>query len=82
MGVSSGIMLASQIITGLFLAMHYIPEADMAFDSVRHIVVDVNNGLMIRSLHANGSSLFFFITYLHVFRGLYYGSYSSPRRHV
>nr|QFQ52426.1 cytochrome b [Paramoeba aparasomata] len=82
LGVSSGIMLFSQILTGLFLAMHYIPEADMAFDSVRHIVVDVNNGFIVRSLHANGSSLFFFITYLHLFRGLYYGSYNSPRRYV
>ena len=82
LGVSSGILLVSQIVTGLFLAMHYIPEAEMAFDSVRHIVVNVNNGLVIRSLHANGSSLFFLLTYLHVFRGLYYGSYASPRRNV
>lgn len=82
LGVSSGIMLFSQILTGLFLAMHYVPQADLAFDSVRHIVVDVNNGFMIRSLHANGSSLFFFITYMHMFRGLYYGSYTSPRKYV
>ena len=82
LGVSSGIMLFSQIVTGLFLAMHYVPQADLAFDSVRHIVVDVNNGFMIRSLHANGSSLFFFITYMHMFRGLYYSSYTSPRKYV
>jgi quinol-cytochrome oxidoreductase complex cytochrome b subunit len=75
-------MLMSQIITGLFLAMHYIPTADLAFDSIRHIINDVNNGLLIRSLHASGSSLFFFITYLHFFRGLYYSSYTDKRRSV
>ena len=64
LGVSAGVMLISQILTGLFLAMHYVPQADIAFDSVRHIVVDVNNGFLIRSLHANGSSLFFFYNLL------------------
>ena len=82
LGVSSGVLLFSQIVTGLFLAMHYVPQEDLAFDSVRHIVVDVNNGFMVRSLHASGSSLFFFVTYLHMFRGLYYSSYIFPRRNV
>jgi ubiquinol-cytochrome c reductase cytochrome b subunit len=61
------------------LAMHYTPQVDMAFRSVEHIMRDVNGGYMLRYIHANGASLFFFAVYLHIFRGLYYGSYKAPR---
>ncbi len=71
--------LAVQIVTGIVLAMHYVPSADMAFDSVERIRRDVNYGWLIRSLHAVGASMFFFAVYLHIFRGLYYGSYKAPR---
>nr|YP_010614714.1 cytochrome b [Pseudoscopelus astronesthidens]WAS35289.1 cytochrome b [Pseudoscopelus astronesthidens] len=70
-----GLCLATQIITGLFLAMHYSPDIHSAFDSVSHIVRDVNSGWMMRSLHANGASAFFVCLYMHIGRGLYYGSY-------
>ena len=59
--------------------MHYIPSADLAFDSVERIRRDVNYGWLIRSLHAVGASMFFFAVYVHIFRGLYYGSYKAPR---
>ena len=71
--------LALQIVTGIVLAMHYTPHIDLAFASVEHIMRDVNAGHMLRYLHANGASLFFFAVYVHIFRGLYYGSYKSPR---
>ena len=71
--------LAVQIVTGIVLAMHYVPSADMAFDSVERIRRDVNYGWLIRSLHAVGASMFFFAVYMHIFRGLYYGSYKAPR---
>nr|BAJ24515.1 cytochrome b [Phraortes sp. Miyako Island] len=70
-----GICLMTQIITGIFLSMHYTPNIDLAFDSVNHICRNVNNGWMMRTLHANGASMFFICIYLHVGRGLYYGSY-------
>nr|YP_003162796.1 cytochrome b [Ramulus hainanense]ACH78292.1 cytochrome b [Ramulus hainanense] len=70
-----GICLMMQIITGLFLAMHYTPNIELAFNSVSHICRDVNNGWLMRTLHANGASMFFVCIYLHVGRGLYYGSY-------
>nr|YP_007627029.1 cytochrome b [Lentula callani]AGC22320.1 cytochrome b [Lentula callani] len=70
-----GLCLMIQIITGLFLAMHYTPNIEMAFNSVIHICRDVNNGWIIRTLHANGASMFFIAMYLHVGRGIYYGSY-------
>nr|YP_009364886.1 cytochrome b [Aiolopus thalassinus]ARJ31496.1 cytochrome b [Aiolopus thalassinus] len=70
-----GLCLMIQIITGLFLTMHYTPNIEMAFSSVVHICRDVNNGWMIRTLHANGASMFFICIYLHVGRGIYYGSY-------
>jgi ubiquinol-cytochrome c reductase cytochrome b/c1 subunit len=73
------IMLVSQIITGIVLAMHYTPHATLAFDSVEHIMRDVNYGWLIRYLHANGASMFFIAVYIHMFRGLYYGSYKAPR---
>nr|YP_009233225.1 cytochrome b [Cephaloscyllium umbratile]AMB27105.1 cytochrome b [Cephaloscyllium umbratile] len=70
-----GLCLIMQIITGLFLAMHYTPDISMAFSSVIHICRDVNYGWLIRNIHANGASLFFICIYLHIARGLYYGSY-------
>nr|YP_009310603.1 cytochrome b [Phlaeoba infumata]AOT80813.1 cytochrome b [Phlaeoba infumata] len=70
-----GLCLIIQIVTGLFLAMHYTPNIEMAFSSVVHICRDVNNGWIIRTLHANGASMFFICIYLHVGRGIYYGSY-------
>jgi len=78
-GSTAGLCLAIQIITGIFLAMHYTPHVDLAFSSVEHIMRDVNNGWLIRYIHANGASMFFIVTYCHIFRGLYYGSYMSPR---
>jgi ubiquinol-cytochrome c reductase cytochrome b/c1 subunit len=72
-------MLGAQIATGVVLAMHYIPEASMAFTSVEHIMRDVNYGWMIRYLHANGASMFFLAVYVHMFRSMYYGSYKEPR---
>nr|YP_009258878.1 cytochrome b [Bothus myriaster]AID59807.1 cytochrome b [Bothus myriaster] len=70
-----GLCLVTQIGTGLFLAMHYTPDVDMAFSSVVHITRDVNNGWLIRNLHANGASFFFICIYIHIGRGIYYGSY-------
>ena len=74
-----GIVLVMQIITGVFLAMHYTPSVDLAFVSVEHIMRDVNYGWLLRYLHANGASAFFIFVYAHIGRGLYYGSYKSPR---
>lgn len=70
-----GLCLVLQIVTGLFLAIHYTPHVDMAFTSVAHIARDVNYGWLLRNLHANGASWFFICLYLHVGRGIYYGSY-------
>nr|ABI55158.1 cytochrome b [Lutjanus argentimaculatus] len=70
-----GLCLIAQILTGLFLAMHYTSDITMAFSSVAHICRDVNYGWLIRNLHANGASFFFICIYLHIGRGLYYGSY-------
>jgi ubiquinol-cytochrome c reductase cytochrome b subunit len=78
-GIVLTFCLALQIITGVVLAMHYTPHVDMAFASIEHIMRDVNGGHMIRYMHMNGASLFFFAVYLHIFRGLYYGSYKAPR---
>jgi ubiquinol-cytochrome c reductase cytochrome b subunit len=78
-GSLAGISLVVQIITGLFLAMHYCPHIDYAFDSVEHIMRDVKYGWLLRYTHANGASMFFIVVYLHIFRGLYYGSYMHPR---
>jgi len=78
-GSTAGLCLVIQIITGIFLAMHYTPHIDLAFSSVEHIMRDVNNGWLIRYLHANGASMFFIVVYCHIFRGLYYGSYIYPR---
>ena len=73
------ICLIIQIVTGVTLAMHYTPSVAEAFNSVEHIMRDVNNGWLVRYLHANTASAFFFLVYLHIGRGLYYGSYKSPR---
>nr|ADD96745.1 cytochrome b [Crenicichla cf. regani SOK-2010] len=70
-----GLCLITQILTGLFLAMHYTSDISLAFSSIAHICRDVNYGWLIRSLHANGASFFFICIYLHIGRGLYYGSY-------
>ena len=72
-------MLAAQIATGIVLAMHYTPHVDFAMTSVEHIMRDVNYGWLLRYLHGNGASLFFFAGYIHILRGLYYGSYKEPR---
>ncbi|MCC6735909.1 MAG: cytochrome b/b6 [Bauldia sp.] len=72
-------MLAVQIVTGIVLAMHYIPSSDGAFNSVEAIMRDVNYGWLLRYIHANGASMFFVAVYIHMFRGLYYGSYKAPR---
>jgi ubiquinol-cytochrome c reductase cytochrome b subunit len=81
-GSAAGICLVIQIVTGIFLAMHYTPHVDYAFNSVEHIMRDVNNGWLIRYLHANGASMFFIVVYCHIFRGLYYGSYMYPRERL
>src|SRR5438105_6521207 len=72
-------MLGVQIVTGIVLTMHYTPHVDMAFNSVEHIMRDVNYGWLLRYLHSNGASMFFIAVYIHMFRGLYYGSYKEPR---
>jgi quinol-cytochrome oxidoreductase complex cytochrome b subunit len=71
--------LGIQIVTGVILAMHYTPHVSMAFDSVEHIRRDVNGGRMIQSFHAVGASMFFAAVYIHIFRGMYFGSYKAPR---
>jgi len=81
-GSSAGICLIIQIITGIFLAMHYTSDIDLAFWSIEHIMRDVNNGWIIRYMHCNGASQFFIVVYCHIFRGLYYGSYMSPRGEI
>jgi ubiquinol-cytochrome c reductase cytochrome b subunit len=78
-GVVLTFTLVLQIATGIALAMHYVPSADGAFASVEHIMRNVNAGWALRYTHAVGASLFFFAVYLHIFRGLYYGSYKAPR---
>jgi ubiquinol-cytochrome c reductase cytochrome b subunit len=72
-------MLVFQIVTGIVLAMHYVPHVDHAFASVERIMRDVNYGWLIRYMHANGASMFFIAVYIHIFRNLYYGSYKAPR---
>jgi ubiquinol-cytochrome c reductase cytochrome b subunit len=78
-GIVLAFALALQIVTGIILAMHYTPNVDLAFASVEHIMRNVNGGTFLRYLHLNGASLFFFAVYIHIFRGLYYGSYKAPR---
>jgi quinol-cytochrome oxidoreductase complex cytochrome b subunit len=78
-GLLSAVCLGIQLLTGIFLAMHYTPHIDYAWLSVEHIMRDVNYGWLIRYMHANGASMFFIVVYVHLLRGLYYGSYKSPR---
>ncbi|HTS93796.1 MAG TPA: cytochrome b N-terminal domain-containing protein [Stellaceae bacterium] len=78
-GSLAGFMLVTMIVTGIFLAMHYTPNVFLAFDSVERIRRDVPYGWLIQYIHMNGASFFFIVTYIHIFRGLYYGSYKNPR---
>ena len=78
-GAIAMVNMMIMIITGVFLAMNYQPNTDLAFDSIQHIMRDVNYGWLIRYLHSNGASLFFFACYIHMARGLYYGSFKPPR---
>jgi ubiquinol-cytochrome c reductase cytochrome b subunit len=81
-GVLAGLALTLQIVTGIVLAMHYVGSGDAAFQSVESIMRDVNQGWLLRYVHANGASFFFIVTYIHIFRGLFYGSYKAPRELV
>jgi len=78
-GSLAGIVLVIMIVSGIFLAMNYTPQKDLAFDSVERIMRDVNYGWLMRYIHMNGASMFFIVVYIHLFRGLYYGSYKRPR---
>ncbi|MBP9753135.1 MAG: cytochrome b/b6 [Proteobacteria bacterium] len=78
-GSLAGVTLVIMILSGIFLAMHYTPHVDHAFDSIQHIMRDVNNGWMMRYIHMNGASMFFIVVYIHMFRSMYYGSYKQPR---
>jgi ubiquinol-cytochrome c reductase cytochrome b subunit len=78
-GSLAGITLVVQMLSGIFLSMHYTANVDLAFSSIEYIMRDVNNGWLIRYIHANGASMFFIVVYAHICRGLYYGSYMEPR---
>lgn len=78
-GSLAGIFLVLQIITGIVLAMHYTPHVDHAFESVEHIMRNVNYGWLMRYMHSNGAAFFFIAVYIHIFRGMYFGSYKRPR---
>jgi ubiquinol-cytochrome c reductase cytochrome b subunit len=78
-GSLAGLCLVIQMLSGIFLAMHYTPDINLAFSSVEYIMRDVKNGWLIRYIHANGASMFFIVVYAHICRGLYYGSYMEPR---
>ena len=78
-GSLAGVTLVIMIVTGILLAMQYTANADLAFDSVERIMRDVNNGWLLRYIHMNGASMFFIVVYIHIFRGLYYGSFKAPR---
>ena len=78
-GSLAGIALVIQIVTGIVLAFHYTPQADLAFASVEHIMRNVNYGWLLRYVHSNGASMFFIVVFIHLFRGMYYGSYKAPR---
>ncbi|MBY0282916.1 MAG: cytochrome b/b6 [Sphingomonas sp.] len=81
-GVLAGVALMCQIVTGIVLAMHFAADAGLAFDSVEHIMRDVNFGWLLRYAHANGASMFLLVVYIHIGRGLYYGSYKAPREMI
>ena len=78
-GAILSMMLVIQILTGIVLAMHYVASTDSAFTSVENIMRDVNSGMLLRYMHSNGASFFFIAVYIHMFRGMYYGSYKAPR---
>ena len=78
-GIVLAFTLVLQIVTGIVLVMHYTPHVDLAFASIEHIMRNVNGGHMLRYVHTNGASLFFLAVYIHMFRGLFYGSYKAPR---
>src|SRR3546814_9552588 len=78
-GSLAGMTLVIMIVTGILLAMQYTAHVDYAFDSVERIMRDVNFGWLLRYIHMNGASFFFIVVYIHIFRGLYYGSYKAPR---
>ncbi len=78
-GALAMVNLVIMIATGVFLAMYYTPHTSMAFDSVERIMRDVNYGWLLRYVHANGASMFFVVVYVHIWRGMYYGSYKAPR---
>jgi ubiquinol-cytochrome c reductase cytochrome b subunit len=78
-GALATITLMVMILSGIFLAMNYTPHTDMAFDSVERIMRDVNFGWLLRYIHSNGAAFFFIIVYIHILRGMYYGSYKYPR---
>jgi quinol-cytochrome oxidoreductase complex cytochrome b subunit len=79
MGVLSLVCLIIQIVSGIFLAMYYIPSIEYAFFSIENIMRNINYGFLIRYIHSNGASFFFFFVYLHFFRNVYYNSYIKPR---
>jgi ubiquinol-cytochrome c reductase cytochrome b subunit len=79
-GFLAGLCLVIQIVSGIFMAMYYVPNVDYAFLSLEHVMRNVPNGWLLRYLHANGASFFFFVVYCHIFRNIYYGSYVQPRR--
>ncbi len=81
-GVLAGVALMIQIVTGIVLAMHYSANTLVAFDSVEHIMRDVNNGWLMRYVHANGASMFFVVVYIHIFRGFFFSSYKAPREMI
>jgi len=81
-GSLAGLSLVIQIVTGVLLACHYTPDVNLAFASVEHIMTDVQGGFLLRYSHANGASCFFIVTFIHILRSLYYGSYLSPREAV
>lgn len=81
-GALSGLAFSSQIITGIFLAMQYVADTDIAFNTLEHIMRDVNSGWFLRYLHANGASFFFLLVYLHIFRTLYFGYFVYSRRFI
>ena len=81
-GSLAGLSLVIQIATGVFLACHYTPDVNLAFSSVEHIMRDVQGGFLLRYMHANGASMFFVVTFAHMLRSLYYGSYQAPREAV
>ena len=74
--------LTIQLVTGIFLAMHYTPDVTLAFESVEHIMRDVNFGWLLRYVHSNGASMFFIVVYIHIARGIFYQSFRNPRERL